>query len=302
MRLTFELNPLYIEPNVIILCLQFAFGRDQQHFLSKKQIFIKHNSTILDSPLLWNQPNAFDRGVDPLPDVPIQMIFENLPLVDLVNRIPQVCSNPNWKELQKLSCLKRTHLSLLVNDPETLIPQRVNNVKEPSLLCLKNAQHLTKFTYGPEFKPDFPGTVYTRLVLSKFSRQAVRDLIHLFPRVKTLEIAIFMPDSSSLVNIVYLLEQWSGTLINLKLWSFWDKWEYQKVKRANFNILFKAINNLGKLKELTFYANTLITKPPGRPPFVIETIDMPILAKLKVFKFYSMDLATIFFDSLTKVC
>ena len=249
-----------------------------------------------------SQPSAI--FVPTLPDVPMLLIFDHLPLYDLVTRVPLVCTK--WRVLQPLACRKRTHISLLVNDPQQIIPRQANNIKDPSLPYLIRHEHCV--LSQDDFKADFPGTDYSRLVLPNFSRNVIRMLVHLFPKVITLEIAVNIASSGTFNQIAYLLDLWFSKLVTLKLWTWWDETNGKRVpessrKTANVGRLFQSLNTIQSLRFFTFFADTtiFIYPDPMPPDYTYPKLDLQFLSRLEVFKFSTFDPARVLFNSLKQV-
>lgn len=225
-----------------------------------------------------------------LPDVCLLHIFDRLPLRDLAT-IGEV--SDQWATLTNTIFTRRGIVSVLIG------AQAYN---------LVNSSYFS-FPCNSSMIVALHGTPKAPVELSNLDEDTVQNLVEKYPNCARLEISISDVDSSLCNQLVYLLESWSATLICLKLWirfSLTDRLSLtaKNIISSDLFRLVAKVNSLPHLNHLTLDIHNQLTLGIESQELEDDNLDvqieLPILARLKEFYFYSLNGADSLVNSLQK--
>ena len=221
-----------------------------------------------------------------MPDLCLIVIFDNLPLLDLIH-IDEVC--PRFGFLKEEACRHRKDLTLLLGDG--VYPFEITLADD-------------------EFKDDsfYYGDI-SQLKLSTLTARSASQIGATFPNITTLKIAVEQQFELGprfvLHQLVVMLETYSQQLITLKLYLnflgtsadfyYLNEPDNAVVIRDLFQKLALLTGDMKELKSFTFDCAHNICVDED-----FEEIDLPVLNRLEEFYFSTKDFADILIESLGK--
>ena len=225
-----------------------------------------------------------------LPDVCLLHIFDRLPLRDLAT-ISEV--SDHWATLQQTIFTRRGILTLLIGE------QPYNLVNSSYFSFPTNSSMIVELN----------GTSKAPLELPSVDESTVKSLVEKYSNCARLEISVNNIDSSLSRHLCCLLEAWSATLVSLKLWIRFSLTDRLSLTARNIisSDLFRIvalINRLPQLTHLTLDIHNQLTLGIESEELEDDNLDvqieLPCLAQLKEFYFYSLNGADSLVDSLLR--
>ena len=170
-----------------------------------------------------------------LPDVCLNVVFDNLPLGDLV-RVNAV--SRKWNSIQRTALKRRRQLVLLIG-------------KRPALLMLGNNltnlsvkyEHLNQFQNKTEPNGQVFLPTSMQLNILRFSNLTITIVHHLaqaLPNIQNLQISLDGVTSKISHQVAYLLKHWNTNLTCFKVW--FRAAEYEDAIEASDDGIFHEEN------------------------------------------------------------
>ena len=179
-----------------------------------------------------------------LPDLCLGIIFDHLPLSDLLFRANLV--SHQWNRTQKTALKRRHHLTILVGQhPHALIAK--SSFANP-LVKYQVIDYISDEKVKP-LEHFLPGLAFNSLKLVSLDN-VVEKLVTSMPNIKVLQIAQWKVHSDIVKHLVFMLYRYYSKLKTLKLWFKYTDGKNQSY-RNNMSQLFDAINRLSTLTHLT---------------------------------------------------
>lgn len=165
----------------------------------------KHIPAILPQEYhLFREPPASMANIQ---DVPLLIIFDHLPLHDLLGPVKLVCTR--WNILLPSACARRRSLTLLVGSRDWY---RSIKSTTPELDELVNED-------GYRAAGWWSNSLFPKVNCHTLDARRVNYLIRLFPSIVNLAVAISDTDLFTISHIVSFLNYWRPSIITLKLMS-----------------------------------------------------------------------------------
>ena len=132
--------------------------------------------------------------------------------------------------------------------------------------------------------------------LAKFNQTTSDQLAFRFPNITKLVFNFIDSPAEGILDLAYLLIQWSEKLISLKIHIPYDFADNQGGISFPTHVLFDAINQMKTLKHFTFqYYGKICPELPNEQPNTSHSLDLKIFSQLKSFIFYSDDPASMLY-------
>lgn len=217
------------------------------------------------------------KDINSLPILPMLLIFDKLPVHDLL-KANQVCLR--WKYLQAQAIHSRRQLSLLVGtDPLDRIHGSVFNI--PLLDQVINDDG------SPLVKVPVETILQSSLTFNRSEQIDVNLLVQTFPKVSYLLVVHNKTSVDALQTLSRLLHHWRATLTTLEVMVWYNDvsgHSSQWIPTSHSLPVMTAINALPALKSLKLEIHHYL-----KPVTLNQHFEIPILAQLKKFQFYSND-------------